>query len=118
MSIMSVSNFLLLILIKCSICLLTLPLIHSFNNWTTWKNARGQTANIRKHLLDEHGLVWKELVVTNRLKGWEHIQKDATDKQGNAAAASERFSIEGFHRRLVRWIAVTDQASHEFMSLD
>ena len=51
-----------------------------------------------------HGKAWREVVVLNKLKGWETI-----DLPINGKNHREPFSLEGFYQRLVRWVSVDDQ---------
>jgi hypothetical protein len=74
--------------------------------WSTWKNVDGQTTAIQNHLKVEHGKVWRELILLKQLKGWETIGASTQTAPGER----EEFSIPGFYDRLVKWIAVDDQA--------
>lgn len=67
----------------------------------------------------QHKRLWQELVISNRLKGWEDVQKESIrDENAVQATDSESFSINGFHKRLVRLVAATDQVSDSEKSLD
>jgi hypothetical protein len=68
----------------------------------------GQTDAIRKHLESEHSPLYRELVLTNKLKGWERFASSRSQSQPSGCA-KEEFTLEGFYERLVRWIAVDDQ---------
>ena len=54
-----------------------------------------------------HSKAWREIVVLNKLKGWETIDLPTIEKNNR-----EPFSLEGFYQRLVRWVSVDDQV-HE-----
>ncbi|KAK6996343.1 ribonuclease H-like domain-containing protein [Favolaschia claudopus] len=72
------------------------------SRWHVWKNASGGvTSNIRRHLQDVHGDVYYPVV--KRL-GLKHSDDDTKSK------ADEKFSLEGWIDRLIRWIVADDQS--------
>ncbi|PPR02336.1 hypothetical protein CVT24_011679 [Panaeolus cyanescens] len=73
--------------------------------WTTWKNVSGQSKCIQNHLKSAHKKLWREMVMINRLKGWDQQCSDNPESRERLP-----FSIEGFHEHLVKWIAVNDQS--------
>ena len=86
----------------------------SGRDWYAWKNINGQTENMRKHLHEAHWPVYRELVITNKLKGWEAVvQGEVPEVAGGcrrSEADREPFSLEGFYSRLLKWVSVDDQA--------
>jgi hypothetical protein len=76
--------------------------------WQTWKNKYPQSDTIREHMALHHGKAWREIVVLNKLKGWEDIDLPTIGKNNR-----EPFSLEGFYQRLVRWVSVDDQVREE-----
>ncbi|KAJ7794573.1 hypothetical protein B0H14DRAFT_2621774 [Mycena olivaceomarginata] len=78
----------------------------SLERWSTWKNVDGQTPAIRNHLKAEHGKIWRVLVLLKQIKGGETIGASTETAPGER----KEFSIPGFYNRLVKWIAVDDQA--------
>jgi hypothetical protein len=83
---------------------------YSENKWKVWRNVSGQTTAIRNHLKDEHETVWREVVLLEKLKGWKEIGNHPSHSSSDPETRrNERFSIEGFYERLLRWIAVDDQ---------
>lgn len=60
-----------------------------------------------------HWPVYRELVLSHKLKGWEAIaQGEVPEGAGNPQKSSqtrEPFSLEGFYTRLLKWVAVDDQ---------
>jgi hypothetical protein len=60
---------------------------------------------------DEHLKVWQDVVVLEKLKGWKDI---GTSPSYLESGQREKFSIEGFYERLLRWIAVDDQVRFYF----
>lgn len=80
-----------------------------------WSNTDGQTEKIRKHLQEAHWLIYRELVLSHKLKGWEKIARgevpEVAGGTGRANQEHEAFSLEGFYKRLLKWIAVDDQVS-------
>jgi hypothetical protein len=66
---------------------------------------------IRTHLSMKHGEEWRKIVVMEKLKGWDRIDC----KNSSGRPTSELFTLEGFHERLGRWIAVDDQVSPHFL---
>ena len=76
-----------------------------------WKNTDGQTECICKHLKKHHGLVWRELVLSNKLKGWDKVDLPKTTPQGPVYNLEE-FTVTGFYEWLVCWIIADDQVSH------
>ncbi|KAJ3844519.1 hypothetical protein F5878DRAFT_655833 [Lentinula raphanica] len=44
--------------------------------WHAWKNTNGQTETMRDHMQNEHWAEYCQSVLSERLKGWESIQKD------------------------------------------
>jgi hypothetical protein len=71
------------------------------------ENVGGQCHNIRRHLKKEHFKTWADIVVLKKLKGWQGIHQHL--KKGEPSR--EPFHLEGFHDKLIRWIAVDDQVS-------
>lgn len=68
----------------------------------------------REHLHETHWPVYRELVITNKLKGWEAAgQGEVSEAAGGRrhAPGREPFSLEGFYSRLLKWASVDDQAS-------
>lgn len=86
----------------------------SGRDWHAWKNINGQTENMRKHLHEVHWPVYRELVISNKLKGWEAVaQGEVPEVAGGSRRpepAREPFSLEGFYSRLLKWVSVDDQA--------
>jgi len=82
-------------------------------------NCDGQTEKIRRHLHEMHWPVYRELVLSHKLKGWEAIaQGEVPEGVGSPQKSSqEPFSLEGFYTRLLKWVAVDDQVSSSFYSL-
>jgi hypothetical protein len=83
-------------------------LLHSGDKWKVWRNVHGQTSAIRNHLKEEHEALWRDVVVLEKLKGW----KDVGNSPGYSESGrtrNEKFTIEGFYEKLLRWIAVDDQ---------
>ncbi|KAL0568490.1 hypothetical protein V5O48_013490 [Marasmius crinis-equi] len=76
-------------------------------DWSTYKNTDGQSSTLRDHLKREHLVVWKNTVKTRKLKGWETIDSTAPDE---SQSESEPFCKEGFYTRLIRFLAVYDEA--------
>ncbi|KAF5378856.1 hypothetical protein D9615_006941 [Tricholomella constricta] len=75
----------------------------------------GQTASIRDHLHMKHWKVYRELVVAEKLKGWEETARLGPDYRPNGSethntADREPFTLQGFYSRLAKWIAVDDQS--------
>jgi hypothetical protein len=85
------------------------------HNWHAWKNTNGQTENMRKHLHEAHWPVYRELVISNKLKGWEAVaQGEVPEVAGGSQRpepARKPFSLKGFYSRLLKWVSVDDQAS-------
>ncbi|KAJ7702894.1 hypothetical protein B0H16DRAFT_736274 [Mycena metata] len=80
----------------------------TIDNWTTWRNVEGQTTAIRNHLKSgEHGKLWHDMVVLQKLKGWETL---GTAYKDTSSGEHKEFLLPGFYTRLVKWIAVDDQA--------
>ena len=75
---------------------------------------------MRKHLHEAHWPVYCELVITNKLKGWEaivqHVVPEVAGGSQRSGSHQESFSLEGFYSHLLKWVSVDDQAS--FMVLD
>ncbi|RDB20127.1 putative AC transposase [Hypsizygus marmoreus] len=86
--------------IACRLC--------SGDAWHAWKNTSGQTVAIREYLKRAHPVLFAEQVLTYQLKGWEQLSE--TSQESRAPGEREPFTLEGFYRRLVRWIAVDDQS--------
>ncbi|KAF5375571.1 hypothetical protein D9615_009215 [Tricholomella constricta] len=85
------------------------------SNWHAWKCVEGQTASIRDHLHMKHWKVYRELVVAEKLKGWEETARLGPDYRPNGSethntADREPFTLQGFYSRLAKWIAVDDQS--------
>ena len=60
----------------------------------------------------KHWKLYRELVVSEKLKGWEEAaQNPNCPVRQQAASKHEPFSLEGFYTRLVKWIVIDDQAS-------
>ncbi|KAJ7794068.1 hypothetical protein B0H14DRAFT_2622246 [Mycena olivaceomarginata] len=77
------------------------------DQWTTWKNVKGQTTAIHNHLKSQsHEKVWHDIVLLKQLKGWETL---GTSNKNSPSGEHEPFSLPGFYNRLVKWIAVDDQ---------
>jgi hypothetical protein len=71
---------------------------------------------LRKHLADHHGNTWRKIVVLEQLKGWElyHVDgsvREQPSKSGAGTQEREKFTLEGFLERLLRFLVVDDQAS-------
>lgn len=66
---------------------------------------------IREHLQMKHWKIYCELVVSEKLKGWEVAAQNPIGPQPQAASKHELFLLEGFYTRLVKWIVVDDQVS-------
>jgi hypothetical protein len=79
-----------------------------------WLNAGGQTDCICKHFKKHHNLVWRELVLQNKLKGWETVDQPESTPQGPMYNPNE-FTLTRFYERLVRWIVADDQVSDSFI---
>ncbi|KAF5387624.1 hypothetical protein D9615_000715 [Tricholomella constricta] len=82
-------------------------------DWFAWKCVEGQTTRICEHLQSRHWSVYRELVVSKKLKGWEKTAKLRHGPFENARASSEGrepFTLEGFYDRLAKWIVVDDQS--------
>lgn len=80
--------------------------------WTKWQNVRGQTSAIRNHLALKHTLTWEDLVVANRLKGWEEVQQGKGTRLESAGSNTNSyapFTIAEFHERLIRFVSADDQ---------
>ncbi|KAJ7790833.1 hypothetical protein B0H14DRAFT_2625605 [Mycena olivaceomarginata] len=78
------------------------------DEWTTWKNVKGQTTAIHNHLKSQsHEKVWHDIVLLKQLKGWETL---GTSNKNSPSGEHEPFSLPGFYNRLVKWIAVDDQS--------
>lgn len=77
---------------------------------TVYKNSEGQNKAVRRHLRKVHGDHWVHTVVLRKLKGWEALRlKKRVEKAASEARVYEQFTLEGFLKRLIRWIAVDDQ---------
>jgi hypothetical protein len=85
-------------------------LLLSGEKWKVWRNVHGQTSSIRNHLKEEHETLWRDVVVLEKLKGWKDIGNSPTYSEPGRAH-NEKFTIEGFYERLLRWIAVDDQVT-------
>ena len=82
------------------------------SDWTVWKCVDGQTKHIREHLHMKHWKLYCELVVSEKLKGWEEAaQNPNCPVRQQAASKCEPFSLEGLYTQLVKWIVVDDQVS-------
>jgi hypothetical protein len=92
------------------VLLITLLLLYSGDKWKVWRNVHGQTSAIRNHLKEEHEMLWRDVVVLEKLKGWKDVGNSPSySESGRTRNGSEKFTIEGFYERLLRWIAVDDQ---------
>lgn len=83
-----------------------------------WANNTGRTARIREHLQKYHTKEWEDTVVEKELKGWEAIVKQRsteTPRSDDLATptnyADGGFTLEGFMKRLARFLVVDDQVS-------
>ncbi|KAJ6631140.1 hypothetical protein B0H10DRAFT_1938681 [Mycena sp. CBHHK59/15] len=76
----------------------------SLDKWRTWKNVDGQTMAIRDHLKAAHSKVYREIVLTKKLKGFETLAAMTQVAPGE----QEEFLLPGFYDWLVKWIAVDD----------
>lgn len=82
-----------------------------------WANEGGRAFRIREHLQKHHTKEWEDTVIEEKLKGWEEIvsNRKSDAREGGEATpvnySDGGFSLEGFIRRLVRWIVVDDQVS-------
>lgn len=93
---------------RLSILLSIQQLIFITRDWTTWANVDGQSKTIRKHMEKEHGDLWRTSVWNLKLKGWQTVLRPEDIAQ-DPPSEQEKFSIKGFYKRLIRWIAVDDQ---------
>lgn len=82
---------------------------YSYPKWTTWKNCDGQTKTIRNHLESAHQLLWEELVIVYKLKGWETIQEQQKVDTNGRKRSYEPFTLAGFNERLLSFIAANDK---------
>jgi hypothetical protein len=68
-----------------------------------------------------HWPVYRELVLSHKLKGWEAIAQgevpEGVGSSQKSSQAQEPFSLEGFYTRLLKWVAVDDQVCSPFYSL-
>ena len=68
-----------------------------------------------------HWAVYQELVLSQKLKGWEAIARgevpEAAGGPKRLTHAQEPFSLEGFYTWLLKWIAVDDQVCFLLYSL-
>ncbi|KDQ54439.1 hypothetical protein JAAARDRAFT_49389 [Jaapia argillacea MUCL 33604] len=79
--------------------------------WRTWKCMSGMATTIRKHLKKDHGEMWRGVVITEKLKGWEELKAGCCPGLSEVGCNEhEPFSVEGFLDHLVKWIAVDDQS--------
>ncbi|KDQ52761.1 hypothetical protein JAAARDRAFT_50161 [Jaapia argillacea MUCL 33604] len=66
---------------------------------------------IRKHLEKDHGEMWRGVVITEKLKGWEELKAGCRPGLSEVGCNErEPFSVKGFLDHLVKWIAVDDQS--------
>jgi len=72
--------------------------------WQTWKNKNPQSNTIHEHMALHHSKSWCEIIILNKLKGWETIDLPTIRKKNQ-----EPFSLEGFYQQLVHWVSVDDQ---------
>lgn len=77
--------------------------------WTVWKNGPGSCSNIRRHLKAKHFKLWSDIVISQKLKGWQEVQRDVTSR--DKERPRETFSLDGFYERLIKWVTVDDQVS-------
>lgn len=67
-----------------------------------------------------HWAVYRELVLSQKLKGWEAIARgevpEAAGGPKRSTHAREPFPLEGFYTRLLKWIAVDDQVCFSLYS--
>lgn len=81
--------------------------------WSVWKRVDGQNSAIRDHLQLKHELVYWAAVANEHLKGFEALLANAANSTDSANSnrnpQDKPFTLDGFIRRLVRWIAVDDQ---------
>ena len=92
-----------------------LPLNPNFSNdkdRKVWQNTIGQTACVRKHLRDDHEGMWREIVISQTLKGW----RDPYNQTRNGKKPREPFSLTGFNERLLKWIVVDDQVRRYYFT--
>lgn len=73
------------------------------NKWTTYKNCNGVVSPFCYHLQTKHSDEYKESVHEHGLRKLKGLPAKAE------ARARELFTMEGFHQRLMDFIAVTDQ---------
>lgn len=79
-------------------------IIYRLPVWTTFLNGKSPTKPFREHLKTAHCNEWKQAVFTNKLKGWESVQKDI--EAGDIPRPA--FTLEGFYRRLLEWLVCDD----------
>ena len=81
-------------------------------------NCDGQTEKIRKHIHEMHWPVYRELVLSHKLKGWEGIARgevpEGAGGSRKSTQAREPFTLDGFYTRLLKWVAVDDQVHLSF----
>jgi hypothetical protein len=99
---------------KLSVFYLMLYILSDTDEWCSWKNTNGQTVAIRTHLETKHKTVWRSLVMSKRLKGWDQLGGSTSRRPGVESSDSsfnhEEFTYEGFLRYLCDWILSDDQA--------
>ena len=67
-----------------------------------WKNASGQLDGIRKHLKDDHDLVWRDACIKMKLKGWELLDLPKTSPDGESRAYTrDEFTIPRIPRTVI-----------------
>jgi hypothetical protein len=74
----------------------------------------GIADTIRTHLSTHHGDTWRKVVVLEKLKGWDKV--NCNFKAGIDPSEHEAFTVEGFLKRLARWVVVDDQVGYRYMS--
>ena len=72
------------------------------------------TSTYRKHFEVHHYKEWREIVIANKLKGWESLARKggvAGDTVMFSEDIFEPFTFRGLARRIAHWIAADDQVS-------
>ncbi|PIL28171.1 hypothetical protein GSI_09708 [Ganoderma sinense ZZ0214-1] len=85
--------------------------------WKSYNISNGQTETFRDHFKAAHFEEWNNDVINNQLKGWEKLgfkngvlPAPESSSPGTAQPPPEPFIQKGLSRRIVQWIAHSDQA--------
>ncbi|KAI1788299.1 hypothetical protein LXA43DRAFT_1063663 [Ganoderma leucocontextum] len=88
------------------------------DKWKAYNITNGQTETFRNHFKSCHLEQWKHDVISNQLKGWEKVGfKNGVPPTTSEScpleipqSPPEPFTRDGLGRRIVQWIAHSDQA--------